>query len=582
MAYDYGSQNIEITNPFKFEGIVTAIRGFILAVLGAILIFSVKDQITSSNTISGWIQMIGGIVLLTAGVTALSRGLLKLFKFYVGRNMPANLAEGKQGKHRNHKVLYSLDELKDMLMSRSNLTFVEPKEWLARLLHTMVPNLLFLPMPMRNIAQKLFEAAAMTIVMLVLYALVLFSGSTGLTTITESPVGDFLGWLFVIGILVGWVFFQPTKKHLNVKILIETNKYYLPFLIAGSIVVPSIIVLVNSKTTLITLLTIPVSPYPWLFALLVMSVIACGYGVFMSMLRIPQQDAATDASEFRDHWQESVNPMDIYRAFDMTMADYRFIEIPNRVYEKHNPQLINNVKGSFSGSTVQEVQPIPVVEDDTFILGLGKKAGVIVGQALMLMAGIWLYVLSSKGINVEIADHFNGVMGILLFTLFGLIINWIAHTYYSEITFESHLIHFFADGTFNKSKMSTGMSINDSTRSENDVVQSSITPWFLGAKVVSSTFATSGTNNLEQYRYIIEMHKDDNFLNSVASDVKRFIDDRQIIADVTSQSDLKVTGQIHQINDATRAQVLNVPPEQMISQDVRKERLTSSDSDETN
>jgi len=577
MAYDYGSQNIEINNPFKFEGIVTAIRGIILAVLGGILVFSVKDQIASSNAISGWIQMIGGLVLLIVGVTAVSRGLLKMFKFYIGRSMPADLAEGS---NRNHKTLYALDALKDMLKSRSNLTFVEPKEWLARLLHTLVPNLLFLPMPMRNIAQKLFEAATMTIVMLALYALALFSGSTGLTSITETPVGDWLGWIFVVSILAIWIKRQPSKNHLSIITLIEADKTSLPYLVIFSIVLPSALVLFNTKV--VTLPSISFSPYPWLFALLGMSLITLGYGIFMILQRIPQQNATTDASEHRDQWQDSIHPMDIYRAFDMTMADYRFIEIPNRLYEIHNPHLINDDKGSFSGSTVQEVQPIPVIKDTSVILGIGKQVGIIVGQLLLLIAGIWLYVLSSKGVNVDLSEHINGAVGISLFTLFGLIITWIAHTYYSEITFKSHLIHFYANGTFNKSKVSTGMSINDSTRSENELVRSSITPWFVASKIVTSTFATSGTNNLEQYRYILEMHKDENFLSSVVSDVRRFIDDRQVIADITSQGDMETTGQIHQINDATRAQVPDVAPEQIISQNVREERLMSSESDDKN
>ena len=60
------------------------------------------------------------------------------------------------------------------------------------------------------------------------------------------------------------------------------------------------------------------------------------------------------------------------------------------------------------------------------------------------------------------------------------------------------------EGTYTESKISTGMAYNDSTRSENTVVRSSITPWLLTSHILTSTYATSGMMNLEHLRLIID------------------------------------------------------------------------------
>ncbi len=77
--------------------------------------------------------------------------------------------------------------------------------------------------------------------------------------------------------------------------------------------------------------------------------------------------------------------------------------------------------------------------------------------------------------------------------------------YVSEIEFESDLIVFQATGTFSESRLATGMSIYDSTRSENTIVRSSLTPWLIVSRLHTSTLTVSGSANLEQPRLILGM-----------------------------------------------------------------------------
>ncbi|MCH2456020.1 MAG: hypothetical protein MK192_10055, partial [Idiomarina sp.] len=129
----------------------------------------------------------------------------------------------------------------------------------------------------------------------------------------------------------------------------------------------------------------------------------------------------------------------------------------------------------------------------------------------------------------------------------------VAHLFFAEIQFESLLIYFKCEGTFTESKISTGTGIHDSTRSENTLARSSITPWVIVSRLVTTTFAATGMRNLEHPRHILEMHRADAELESIRNDVIDFLKDRESIASLTSKRDLGNASQIHQLNEQTRA-----------------------------
>ena len=66
MAFDYGSIDLGLKNPFKTEGAVTAIRGTIQAMLGLYILLTAASIVKESATI-GWILMLFGILILAGG-----------------------------------------------------------------------------------------------------------------------------------------------------------------------------------------------------------------------------------------------------------------------------------------------------------------------------------------------------------------------------------------------------------------------------------------------------------------------------------------------------------------------------------
>ena len=157
----------------------------------------------------------------------------------------------------------------------------------------------------------------------------------------------------------------------------------------------------------------------------------------------------------------------------------------------------------------------------------------------------------------EITNYASPVIHLFLIIIFirafANILTSSAHLFYAEMLFDSNIIYFKVEGTFTESKISTGASIHDSTRSENTLIRSSITPWIIVSRIVTSTFAASGIRNLEYPRHIMEMHKNESELNDIRSDILDFLKDRESIASITSERDLNNASQIHQINQQSRA-----------------------------
>ena len=97
------------------------------------------------------------------------------------------------------------------------------------------------------------------------------------------------------------------------------------------------------------------------------------------------------------------------------------------------------------------------------------------------------------------------------------------------------------------------MSIHDSTRSENVVVRSSITPWIITSRVMTSTFATTGTKNLEMPRYVMQMDKNNQELQGIVGEITQFLRKREAIASITNEQDLSSAENIYRVNEASRA-----------------------------
>lgn len=79
--------------------------------------------------------------------------------------------------------------------------------------------------------------------------------------------------------------------------------------------------------------------------------------------------------------------------------------------------------------------------------------------------------------------------------MFGMTLLTSTHLYWGEMQFKSYLIQFRGEGTYTESKLFVGMSITDSTRSENTIVRTSYSRWLLTTQIISSTQAKPEANS---------------------------------------------------------------------------------------
>ncbi|MBU2894096.1 hypothetical protein KO495_12310 [Colwellia sp. D2M02] len=608
MAFDYGSIDLGLKNPFKKEGYTTAIRGAIQTLLGLYLLITAASLVKEDSG-TGWILVLFGLFLLAGGLTATGKGIYATMRYFVGRNHPTSLArnfsksELSTAQEEAKYVAYKAKTLEEMLVGRKNSTFVEPQGFLARLLHTFIPKLLFMPYPIRNMSQKLFGAWVQTITALISYGFVAFVSLAGFAGEIGELTFPIYSTLLMLYLLLVWRGAGKPIARSAEKNIDSLGTGNLVKVISLSLLLPvvigTVLTWIMSSTELthndveLWLANLPsLNTALYLVALFILATACTAIILFMVRKRLAHANPKAEVSELRENWQESVHPNEIFINLDnLVMANRRYKEVPNRVYKELDPQLEEQVdgKGGFKGELLQEIQPKVKPMDLGESFDKARLVSLISGNALFILAVIVTFSLAYSIVDIYqfvkasavsstkelfddalFADFSSLLMAAFqlfligyLIKSFALLLTNVAHLFFAEIQFESLLVYFKCEGTFTESKIATGTGIHDSTRSENTLVRSSITPWIITSRVVSTTFADTGMKNLEHPRTILEMHKNDDELQAIKGDVIAFLKDRESIASITSARDLGNASQIHQLNQQTRA----MPSQDKIAQD---------------
>ncbi len=565
MAFDYGSIDLGIRNPFKIVGIVDAVAGAVIALVGIGSLLSVKGIIASGAREEGTITAIVGLILTAWGLTKIGFGLKGVFRFFVGRSVPVSLAKisgNNKAANGEDKEAYKVQQLQEMLHGRKNISFKQPHDWLMRMLLTVFPSLLCLPNAYRNMAQQLVQAVTYTSVALLCWALALFSGMTGILNITGTPVMD---WLMVLlsAILIPWWFHAGFPLPRLLKKGRETpasGAVSLTVAIAVAIFLPPAMVYFHKSVAEFPAITSSGGGH--ILAVLGLGVASVSLLGMLLRARSRMANPVVEVAEYRDNWQESIHPQEILIHFEqIVMANRRYKEVPNRVYASFDPKLFeqgSKDKGAFGGVAIQETQPVFLAHDPDERYTKLRLASYVVGAVLLVAAafmsffwpGIYAGVITGSA-TVAAAISITGYTAIVW--LFGRLLKNLTLLFWAEMQFESLLVSFECQGTYTESKLATGTSIYDSTRSENTMVRASMTACFLATRAVSSTYAAIGSMSSKSQRHILEMHKAERHLESIVEEIKHFVGDRESIASINSEKDLGAAARIFQVNQQVKA-----------------------------
>ena len=305
-----------------------------------------------------------------------------------------------------------------------------------------------------------------------------------------------------------------------------------------------------------------------LLALLALGAVNAAFFITLLSARGNLATPVVEVAEFRDNWQESIHPQEVFIHFEnIVMANRRYREVPNRIYRDFDARLFeqgSDDKGDFDGEMIQETQPVFHAMPVSGVFQFARMTATVAGAVLFGLLGVLLYLLPARLGPLVSAPGPEAAADALSFAVYGAIV-WVfarqlqnfSHAFWAEMQFSSLLVYFQCRGTYTASKLSTGTSIYDSTRSENVVVRSSMTPWVIATRAISSTFATSGRYNLELARYVLEMHKAEDDLNAIMDELAQFMRKREAIASINNEQDLAAASRIFQVNQQTRAQLEN-------------------------
>ncbi len=569
---DWGSNLPKIDNPLKKLGYIKILTGLISLALSVYVLVSIT-WIAKTDMVSGWICLAVGFGLLTYSVREAWSGFYMTFRMPLGRTDPSSLAANSSVVSDHSKCDYSADILSEMLNSRTNHTFREPANWLENMFFTTLKPLFFLPLPFRNLALKASSAIIRTVINLMCYLLALFLCKTGLITGDLDFVLTVYTWYLFLAMTGIWKSMR-SYDYASFYNSPDTSSYLTPGKLSVSIAIAVLFpVLTVTLFSYVNFYDMPVYQHlsafinsfsitPWFLAMSFGNIALTLPLLWLLWQRSRSYQVVTEVSELRDNWQQSIHPDELFIAIEnKIMANRRFMEVPNRIYLDLNPNLYvdgNNAKGKFEGVTIQETQPAYQKPVNSIVFNIVRFFASALGHLMKLgIAGIIVYLAYRGAADVRelggsyqaLCNHFLPyVLGILCLWIYSGILDRGTFIIWAEMKFESLLLYFRVSGTFTSSKISTGMSVYDSTRSENELIRSSISPWIIISRIVSTTFLGFGPHRFNNKRYIMEMHKDEAEMDNIVREFREYMNSRENIASVAREGDLRNASDILKMN----------------------------------
>ncbi|MFA6189347.1 MAG: hypothetical protein WC680_08715 [Sulfuricurvum sp.] len=575
MSYEYGSSSLGIKNPFKVEGKILIITGSLISLVGMYLLFSVSGDLKAS-AILGWKDVSVGVMILLWGFGSIGLGILKVTRFYVGRNAPSSLAKNLNPVEATREnAYYNSETLESMLVGRKNTTFEEPSNLVQRILYTVMPNLLFTPPPVYKLLIEITVYLIKMISAFFIFSIVYFIANIGLMGEFGMKLNSILSFIFLSAL--AYYLFDLSRTLHNIQILSKLKMW-----VGSTILVIFGLIMVNSIGEKgLELQPVYFNAWPSMIIYLALTIVISTLALIIIKERGYGQ-TKTEVSEYREYIQESIHPKEVMIHLEsIILANRRYKEIPNRLYQKLDGKLQseNDVKGHFATKTMIETQPEFIETENTTHFGKIRLATTIIAQSFIVISAIliaWLgHVIIAEGIESSLSKILTILFAALALYTSGSVLERLSHMFWSELRFKSLLLWMKLDGTFTESKISTGMAVYDSTRSENTLVRSSITNWLVCSRVTTTTFVESGSDNVEGSRYVYEMEKDEHEAQSIVSELRSFMSTRENIAKMSQKDSINVS-EIKSVNQSSKEEFATefVEPKQIA--------IASESNDDTN
>jgi hypothetical protein len=530
MGYEYNpqSQRFDVPNPHRVENLFLAVGATVLIVSGFVSLFISRSRMLEHQTNGSWAALVVSVLTLFAGFTIVSWILWQL-RFYFGREQPRSLAPGmsptQSGESSEARALTET-------MRQNAFNYAVPVSGIDQLLFTWMPDLLFSPKPLQDIARAQFRN-------LLVLAAILVSALIAVFGVAAPGQRALVFMLYCV--LAGWVLVRAVLR---------------PGVGSTELSVVAVIVLcvtaVIGPVALGMLLPADIpSPLGMNWALLApLMVIAALAAAAMLLMSVMTQTLRPTTIAMANHLEiVSFNgaPNQILLHYARTLQELWFEKIQNRRYI-HQPPNAEGTRGAFSGESLEESQPVPTESGPlTIQYCLSSREyrwliGVIsLATALVIATGV-LSLLAVLRWPVGAGDLIAAAAICFLIALYCL---RSSRYLWRRFRFTSRLYWLELHGNFQVSSVDFGNIVQDRFRSQKTVTN--VEDMTLRMWVADIDTVCYGRDH---QRFVVGLAGNSNESQRLAQHLAGFARSQAVIVSPTSSRDNERAGQMNEMNRA--------------------------------
>lgn len=544
MSYEHSdkSNRFNLPNPMKVQNLFMGIAGAVCFTLGVNLLFIARGEV--AQTSAPWQSIASAMFLILLGGWALFETLTQL-KFFFGRGRPRSLTrEIPRGKSGNNP---GAEELKETLRHQA-IVYPEPRGALDGLLMSLVPNLLYAPLPIRSLAQVQFGKAIRMLLLLLFLCVTLIGGGKG---VSPSDIAKAQAWIGLFG--MGWI----------VVLLIGSTGAKVSARAAQATLSPFRITVYTTIAILGPVLLAPIAssfpglggftPFPHVFVIIALSF--CAYAlIFLTLLKEGNEAPPTGVTQVQEAWSMNCHPGQVMGEFDRLMQEAWRDQIPNRVYSRIEPSVDPSARtGAFVGEAMEEFQPLPLLKKSLSLGDSLRNPGhrMLVGLTVFsflayLACGLCVFCFgfdpSGNGV-MAIAPHVWLVYGVVFFAVASMS-HGVAHDIWARFDFDSVLIFCEMRGQYVTAELQHGNIMRDAAKATSSVTQvESMTFRLWVATLQTVCFGKDGQ------RIIRGIEPEPEAARKITERLKAFAQNQAMILAPTSQVDMERRAKLLAMNE---------------------------------
>ena len=528
MGYEYNpqSQRFDVPNPHRVENLFLAVGAALLIGSGFASLYIARGRISHPELTGSWAALVVAVLTLFAGFTIVTWILWQL-RFYFGREQPNSLAPGmtptQTGESSEARGLTET-------MRQNAFNYSVPVSGIDQLLFTWMPDLIFSPQPLQDIARAQFRN-------LLVLAAVLLSALIAVFGVSAPGQRSLVFMLYAV--LAGWVLVRAVLRP-------GIGSTELSVLSVIGLCVVAVIGPVLLGLVLPADLPAPLG-MNWALLAPLLVIGALGAAV-MLLFSVMAQTLRPTTIAMANHLEVvSFNgvPNQILIHYARTLQELWFEKIPNRRYILHPPN-VAGTRGAFSGESLEESQPVPTESGPLTIeycLGSREYRWLIGVASLALALITGTAILSLVAVLRWPVGAANLIAGAAICFLVALYCLRSGQYLWRRFRFTSRLYWLEMQGNFQVSNVDFGNVVQDRFKSQKEVTN--VEDMTLRMWVADIDSVCYGRN---RERFIVGLAGNPNESQRLAQFLADFARNQATIVSPTSARDLERANQIAEMN----------------------------------